>query len=110
MITDQALALGIISPWGIFERAFAILFHGATAGILALGVYKKASLRYYLLAALLHSLGNYSIILFHQNYISPTTLEFCVALLDICIVAFVLWASRAKPQAADLETEEIAHA
>ena len=110
MLTDQALALGIISPWGVFERAFAILFHGATAGILALGVYRRASLRFYLLAVLLHSLSNYSIILLHQNYISPTTLELCVALLDICILAFVLWASRAGSRGADPEAEEIAHA
>jgi hypothetical protein len=110
MITDQALALGIISPWGIFERAFTILFHGATGGILALGIFKRAGLRYYLLAVLLHSLGNYSIILLHQNYISPTTLEIGVALLDVCILAFVLWASRAKPRIADPEAEEIAHA
>jgi RsiW-degrading membrane proteinase PrsW (M82 family) len=87
LLTGNALALGIISPWAIFERVFAILFHAAVTGIVAWGVWKRSSLRYYLLAVLLHSLGNYSVILFHQHLLSPVALELSVAAFDLCILA-----------------------
>jgi hypothetical protein len=87
LLTGNALALGIISPWAIFERTFAILFHAAVTGIVAWGIVNRHSLRYLLLAVLLHSLGNYSVILFHQHLLSPVALELSVAVFDLCILA-----------------------
>jgi RsiW-degrading membrane proteinase PrsW (M82 family) len=90
LLTGKALALGIVSPWAVFERAFAILFHGAVGSIVAWGIWRRSGLRYYLLAALLHSLGNYSVILFHQHLLSPVALELSVAAFDLLILACAL--------------------
>ncbi|KPL17797.1 MAG: hypothetical protein AMJ92_10950 [candidate division Zixibacteria bacterium SM23_81] len=105
LLTGKALALGIVSPWAIFERAFAILFHGAVGSIVAWGIWKRSSLRYYLLATLLHSLGNYSVILFHQHLLSPAALELSVAAFDLGILAYALVIMRRG--ARDLAVEEM---
>jgi len=108
LVTDKALALGIISSWAIFERAFAILFHAAVTSIVALGIWKRSSLRYYLLAALLHSLGNYSVILLHQHLLSPTALELLVAAFDLGILAYAL-AIRRGARCLVVKPEEVSH-
>jgi hypothetical protein len=110
LLTDRTLALGIVSPWGIFERAFAILFHAAVAAILALGVWKGARLGYFFLAALLHALGNFSVILYRQNSLNPTLVEISVALFDFSILAFVLWSSRPELPGPATNPEEVVHA
>jgi len=94
LLTGNALALGIISPWAIFERVFAILFHTAITTIVAWGIWKRSSMRYFLLATLLHSLGNYSVVLFHQHLLSLVALELCVAAFDLCILTYALLIAR----------------
>ncbi len=84
---------GIIpfSFWAYFERFFAIMFHSASAVILAHGVATHRSGRFYALAAFLHGLGNYTILLTRQNLISTTQLEILIAIYDGLILTAILW-------------------
>jgi len=84
---------GIIpfSFWAYFERFFAIMFHSASAVILAHGVATRRSGRFYALAAFLHGLGNYTILLTRQNLISTVQLEVLIAIYDGLILTATLW-------------------
>jgi len=84
---------GIIpfSFWAYFERFFAIMFHSILAVLLAHGVATRRSGRFYALAALLHGLGNYTILLTRQNLISTVELEVLIAIYDGLILTATLW-------------------
>ncbi|TKJ30303.1 hypothetical protein CEE39_08355 [bacterium (candidate division B38) B3_B38] len=77
--------------WAYFERFFAIMFHSASAVLLAHGVATRRSGRFYALAAFLHGLGNYTILLTLQNLISTTQLEVLIAIYDGLILTATLW-------------------
>jgi RsiW-degrading membrane proteinase PrsW (M82 family) len=112
LITGNALALGIISPWAIFERAFAILFHTAITSIMAWGICKRSSLQYFLLVAFLHSLGNYSVVLFHQHLLSLVALELSIAAFDLCILTYALVIARKErsgPLRERMIPQEVSH-
>ena len=79
------------SFWAYFERFFAIMFHSASAVLLAHGVATRRSGRFYALAALLHGLGNYTILLTRQNLISMVELEIVLAIYDGVILTATLW-------------------
>ena len=77
--------------WAYFERFFAIMFHSASAVLLAHGVATRRSGRFYALAAFLHGLGNYTILLTRQSLISATQLEVLIAIYDGLILTATLW-------------------
>ena len=77
--------------WAYFERFFAIMFHSASAVLLAHGVATRRSGRFYALAAFLHGLGNYTILLTRQSLISTTQLEVLIAIYDGLILTAALW-------------------
>lgn len=94
----QMGAMGIFS-WGLFERIFTILFHTASATMLAWGVGKgwlKMALVWILLS-LFHSLENYTIIFVQKRFIEVQLFELLMAFVNLIFVAVVWMITKATP-------------
>jgi RsiW-degrading membrane proteinase PrsW (M82 family) len=86
--------LGIAAFW---ERFFIIGFHAALGALVGYGLAKGKGWLFYLFAALLHALMNYSIIVFQyftyvrgSELITPTRLEIAIAVLAGIVTAIIM--------------------
>ena len=86
--------LGISPFW---ERFFAIGFHIAVSALVGYGLAKGKGWQFYLIAAGLHALLNYGVVVYqyfafirNSNIITPTRLEIYIAVLAVIIAAVVM--------------------
>ncbi len=86
----QAGTMNIIS-WGLFERIFAMLFHTTTAALLGFGLGRGVMpfIVCWLIASLIHSLENYSIITLQKGLVSLGLFEVLIALLNVVFLVLV---------------------
>ncbi len=87
---------GAVSQYGFlallpfWERFFTVLFHIGTAGIAGYGLAKGKGWQFYLLAAGLHFLANYSTIFYFKGMITDIHIEVIIAAFAIIVLGLVL--------------------
>ncbi len=87
---------GLIPVW---ERFFVIGGHVAFSALAGYGLARERGRIFYLIAAGLHSLMNYTIVLLHAELISITTVEILVALIAVGASAWILYLRHAGERA-----------
>lgn len=84
-------AYGFQGFMGVWERIFAVGGHIAFSAIAGYGLAKERAWLYYLIAALLHSLMNYSAVLLQAQLVSAITVEMLVALVAVGAAGWALY-------------------
>ena len=82
------------SFWGLWERFFSVAFHIALSALVGYGLAKRKSWQFYLIAAFLHGLMNYSVILIQDNLLTITQDEMFTAIFAAavtCVSLFLYW-------------------
>jgi hypothetical protein len=79
LVTSQ----GYTALLGFWERFFSVGFHIAASTLAAWGLAKGMGWRFYLLAALLHGIVNYGVVLLHRGLLTPTGVEIYIAALAV---------------------------
>ncbi|MGB5925521.1 MAG: YhfC family glutamic-type intramembrane protease [Dehalococcoidia bacterium] len=75
-----------------WERFFAVAAHIAFSGLAGYGLARGWGWRFYLIAAALHALLNYSIVLAQAGLLTPTVqVEIYVAVVAVAVTAWALW-------------------
>jgi len=88
----------VISDLAVIERIFAIMFHAGSATMLGVGVAKRKAVIAYGIAALLHGLLNYGIILRALWILDVIQLEVWVAVGSVATLGLAWWwASTLRP-------------
>jgi RsiW-degrading membrane proteinase PrsW (M82 family) len=88
---DFVEAGGYLALAGFWERFFAVAFHIAVSGLAGYGLAKGWGWQFYLLAAFLHSLLNYSAVVFHSGLLPIVYVEIYAAVVAVLVTAVALW-------------------
>jgi len=88
---------GVLALAGFWERFFAVAFHIAASAIAGYGLAKGWGWQFYLIAAGLHALLNYSAVLFQSGVMTTVPLEIYAAVVAVLVTAGVLWLRWRKP-------------
>ena len=75
---------------GFWERFFAVAFHIAVSALAGYGLAKGWGWQFYLLAAFLHSLLNYSAVLLKSGVFTIVHVEIYVAIMAVLITGVAL--------------------
>ena len=81
---------GIMALAGFWERFFTVAFHMAVSGLAGYGLARGWGWQFYLLAAFLHSLLNYSVILLKSGVFTIVHVEIYVAIMAVLITGVAL--------------------
>ena len=84
-------AVGLIVLAGFWERFFAVAFHIAVSALAGYGLARGWGWQFYLLAAFLHGLLNYGIILLQAGIFTIVHIEIYVAVVAVLVTAVALW-------------------
>ncbi|MFC1927539.1 PrsW family glutamic-type intramembrane protease [Chloroflexota bacterium] len=77
---------------GFWERFFAVAAHIAFSGLAGYGLARGWGWRFYLIAAALHALLNYSIVLAQAGLLATTVqVEIYAAVVAVAVTAWALW-------------------
>lgn len=79
-----------------WERFFTVLFHIGATALTGYGLAKGKGWQFYLLAAGLHSLANYSTLFYVKGMITDVQIEAVIAAFAVIILGMVLWLQRRK--------------
>lgn len=82
---------GILALVGFWERFFAVAFHTAASALAGWGLAKGWGWQFYLVAAFLHALLNYSVALLQVGVFSIVHMEIYAAVMAVLVTAIVLW-------------------
>ncbi len=82
---------GFMALAGFWERFFAVAFHIAASALVGWGLAKGWGWQFYLLAAFLHSLLNYSVALLQAGIFTIIHVEIYAAVLAVIVTAAALW-------------------
>jgi RsiW-degrading membrane proteinase PrsW (M82 family) len=102
---QAAQAVGFSGFIGFWERFFTVGLHISLGALTGWGLAKGWGWQFYLLAALFHSLFNYSAILFQYNKLSLIQIEVIIAASSIVLYAIIAWL-RLRRSYYDEEQEE----
>jgi len=92
---------------GFWERFFVVAFHIAASALAGWGLAKGWGWQFYLIAAGLHALINYTIVLLQQGYLSPLYMEIVTAVIAVLVTAAALWLRwRKTAEAAEAEISD----
>ena len=90
--TLQALRTdGFIAIAGFWERFFAVGFHIAASALVGYGLAKGKGWQFFLIAAALHTLLNYSMVLLQKGIFTIVQLETYAAVIAVILTAVVIW-------------------
>jgi RsiW-degrading membrane proteinase PrsW (M82 family) len=99
---------GFLGIAGFWERFFTVGFHIAVSALAGYGLAKGKGWQFYLIAAFLHGLLNYSVIFLQKGYFNAVRLEVYVAVMAVVVTAIVLWLRWRKTEKAEtVEPSEI---
>jgi RsiW-degrading membrane proteinase PrsW (M82 family) len=84
-------ANGVMALAGFWERFFAVAFHIAVSALAGYGLAKGWGWQFYLLAAFLHSLLNYSVVFFRTGLFTIIHVEIYAAVVAVLLTGVVLW-------------------
>jgi RsiW-degrading membrane proteinase PrsW (M82 family) len=82
---------GVVALAAFWERLFAVGFHIAASALAGYGLAKGWGWQFYLIAAGLHALLNYSVVLAAFGLLDTVGLEIYVAVLMALVAAVALW-------------------
>lgn len=82
---------GIMALVGFWERFFTVAFHIAISALAGYGLARGWGWQFYLLAAFLHGLLNYSIVLLRSGAFTIVQLEIYTAVVAVLITVVALW-------------------
>jgi RsiW-degrading membrane proteinase PrsW (M82 family) len=89
--TWQALQTdGFIAIAGFWERFFAVAFHISVSALAGYGLARGKGWQFYLIAASLHSLLNYGVVLLQKGIFTIVQLETYAAVLAVVVAAVAL--------------------
>ncbi len=94
---------GLIALAGFWGRFFTIAFHTASCAIAGWGLAKGWGWQFYLLAAFLHAILNYSAVLIQSGVMTATQLEIFIAVWAVLVTGGALWLRWRKSAIADEE-------
>ncbi|MFH0867270.1 MAG: hypothetical protein V1904_13830 [Bacteroidota bacterium] len=107
-VHGQAFAMGwtisVIQTGGFFaflpfiERFFTIGFHTAALALAGYGLAKGKGWQFYLIAAALYTIMNYSMVLMATNIIALIHVEIIILVMAILTATAALWLRWAKPK------------
>jgi RsiW-degrading membrane proteinase PrsW (M82 family) len=109
-IHNQIFASGVSwsllgDSWlGLWERFFSVAFHIALSALTGYGLAKRKGCQFYLIAAFLHGLMNYSIILIEKNLLTSFQDGMITAILAVAVTAVALWLLRRKTKEVSVST------
>ncbi len=92
---------GVIALAGFWERFFTVAFHTAVSALAGYGLARGWGWQFYLLAAFLHSLLNYSVVLLQTGLFTIVHLEIYAAVLAVIVTAGALWLRWRRSEAAE---------
>ena len=81
---------GFLGIAGFWERLFAVGFHIAASALVGYGLAKGKGWQFYLIAAGLHALLNYSTVFLYKGWLTIVQLEVFVAVMAVVVTAVVL--------------------
>ena len=81
---------GLTALVGFWERFFTVAFHIAVSALAGYGLAKGWGWQFYLIAAFLHALSNYSVVLLQSGVFTIIHVEIYVAVVAVLITAVVL--------------------
>jgi len=73
------------------ERFFAVAFHIASCALAGYGLAKGWGWQFYLIAAFVHGLVNYSVVLFQTHVLTMVQMEMWIATIAALLTVVVLW-------------------
>ena len=82
---------GLVALLPFVERFFAIAFHIGSCALAGYGLAKGWGWQFYLVAAFLHGLVNYSVVLFQTHVLTAFQMDIWVAVIAIVLTIVVLW-------------------
>jgi RsiW-degrading membrane proteinase PrsW (M82 family) len=82
---------GLVALLPFVERFFAIALHIGCSALAGYGLAKGWGRQFYLIAAFVHGLTNYSVILFQMHILTPVQMEIWIAVISTVLTAVVLW-------------------
>ena len=94
---------GYMALAGFWERFFAVAFHIASCALAGWGLARGWGWQFYLLAAFLHSLLNYSVVLLQTGLFTIVHLEIYAAVVAVLVTAGALWLRWRKAEEAGSE-------
>ena len=94
---------GYMALAGFWERFFAVAFHIASCALAGWGLARGWGWQFYLLAAFLHSLLNYSVVLLQTGLFTIVYLEIYAAVVAVLVTAGALWLRWRKAEEAGSE-------
>ena len=90
---------GFVAILGFWERFFSIAFHIAASALVGYGLAKHKGWQFYLIAAFLHGVMNYAIVLITTGRLTAVQEEiFYIAMLAVFVTGVVLWLRWHKPK------------
>jgi hypothetical protein len=105
--------LGFQGLLGFWERFFAVGFHIGATALAAYGLFKGKWWQFYLLAAFLHALLNYGVVLMQGGYFTALQVEIYVAVIALATLGLALWLrwrpGGETPMDGETQEEEPAH-
>jgi len=94
---------GFMALAGFWERFFAVAFHIASCALAGWGLAKGWGWQFYLLAAFLHSLLNYSVAILQAGIFTIIHVEIYAAVIAVIVTAGALWLRWRKSEEAGSE-------
>ena len=82
---------GLVMLAGFWERFFSIGFHIAASALAGWGLARGKGWQFYLLAAFLHALLNYGVVLYSTGLFTVLLTEIYVAVMAVLLTGAVLW-------------------
>ena len=93
---------------GFWERFFAVAFHIAASALAGYGLARGWGWQFYLLAAFMHSLLNYSAVLLQVGVFTIVHVEIYAAIVAVLVTDVALWLRWRK--SADMVESEVSTA
>lgn len=82
---------GLLALAGFWERSFTVAFHTGVSALAGYGFARGWKWQAYLVAAFLHGLTNYGIVLFQAGILTIASIELYVAVIAVIVTAAALW-------------------
>ncbi len=95
---EAVQAGGLMALAGFWERFFAVAFHIAASALAGYGLARGWGWQFYLLAAFLHSLMNYSVVLLRLGIFTVVHVEIYAAVVAVLVTGIALWLRWKKPE------------
>ena len=101
----QVGGLGALA--GFWERFFTVAFHGAATALAGYGLARGRGWEYYLLAALLHTIFDYSVLFLKTGLLSVIQVEIYIAVIAVLVSGGALWLRWKKSESTALAEEPL---